>query len=443
MTSDDATTTPALAAGGRISLRTLIAIRWIAVAGQLATVLLVHYGLGYRLPIWPALAVIGVSVLLNLAAMIQGRVRIRLGERDAALYLSYDLLQLSVLLYLTGGLQNPFVLLLLAPLTVSAIILSRGATIAMTAITLASLTVLAIWHYPLPGSRLLAVAEPLEPSPVYELGVWFALSLSAVFVTAYVWQVADEARRIGEALAASQTALAREQRLSAVGALAAAAAHELGTPLGTIAVVAHELADEVPPDSPLAEDLALLRSQTERCREILASLAQRPETEGGDPFELLSLAALIETAAEPHRRDGIEVAVKAAPQDSSRPPMARRSPEMLQGLGNLLQNAQQFAHSRVSARAEWSRSEVAITITDDGPGFPPSLLNRLGEPYLSGRDPSARGGARDGNHMGLGIFIAVTLLGHSGAEVRFANARGGGAQVVVRWKRHIFEGARR
>jgi len=221
MTSDDATTTPALAAGGRISLRTLIAIRWIAVAGQLATVLLVHYGLGYRLPIWPALAVIGVSVLLNLAAMIQGRVRIRLGERDAALYLSYDLLQLSVLLYLTGGLQNPFVLLLLAPLTVSAIILSRGATIAMTAITLASLTVLAIWHYPLPGSRLLAVAEPLEPSPVYELGVWFALSLSAVFVTAYVWQVADEARRIGEALAASQTALAREQRLSAGGALAA------------------------------------------------------------------------------------------------------------------------------------------------------------------------------------------------------------------------------
>ncbi len=434
-----ANTTHAVATGGRISLRTLIVIRWIAAAGQLATVLLVHYGLGYVLPIGPALAVIGVSVLLNLAAMIQGRMRTRLGERDAALYLGYDLLQLSVLLYLTGGLQNPFVVLLLAPLTVSAIILSRRATIVMTVITLCSLTVLAIWHYPLPGSSVLTGHEALEPSPIYELGVWFALSLSAVFVTGYVWQVADEARRIGEALAASQMALAREQRVSALGALAAAAAHELGTPLGTITVIARELADEVPPDSPLAEDVALLRSQAERCRDILASLARQPETEGGDPFEVLSLQSLIEAAAEPHRRDGVELTIKTVPQDSSRPPTMRRAPEVLHGLGNLLQNAQQFARNRVNVRAEWSRTEIAMTITDDGPGFPPSLLNRLGEPYLSGRGGESGGG----DHMGLGIFIAVTLLERSGARLRFANVRNGGAQVVVRWKRHIFEGARR
>ena len=199
----------------------------------------------------------GASVLLNLAAQAQRGARPRLADRDAALYLGYDTLQLTLLLYLTGGLQNPFAILILAPLTVAGTILSRVSVTALTVLALCCLTGLALWQFPLPWANR-AVGLP----PLYLLGIWLALSLSAIFITAYVWSVAQEARSISDALAASQMALEREQRLSALGALAAAAAHELGTPLGTIHLVAKELASEIPPDSPLAEDIALLQSQS-------------------------------------------------------------------------------------------------------------------------------------------------------------------------------------
>ena len=422
---------------GRVSLRTLIVIRWVAIFGQLATVLLVRFGLHYEFPFYPCLAVIAVSALLNLAATMQGRAGLPLGERDAFLYLVYDVLQLSVLLYLTGGLQNPFALLLLAPLTVSAIIFSRRGVVAMIAITMTCVTVLAVWQFPVPTA--MPEASPLfEPTLVYRLGVWAALSVAALFITAYVWHVADEARRIRDAFAASQMALAREQKISALGALAAAAAHELGTPLGTITLVARELADELPADSPHADDAALLLSESKRCRAILRELAAKPETGGGDPFEVLTLDALIQEAAAPHARPGIELLIETDPRDASKPPSTRRSPEMMHGLGNILQNAFQFARRQIRVQARWSRGEVALTVTDDGAGFPPQVLTRLGEPYLSGR------GAADGDdHMGLGIFIATTLLARTGAELRFGNVGRTGAQVVIGWKRHIFEAIRR
>lgn len=418
--------------GGRISLRTLILIRWVAVAGQLVTVLGAHYVLGYQLPIVATLAVIGVSVLLNLAAVLQGRTRVRLEDRDAAFYLAYDEVQLAVLLSLTGGLLNPFCMLLLAPLTVAATILSRRSIIRLTALTLLCTAVLALWHYPLPGP-----AEIAPASSLYQIGVWLALSVSAIFVAAYVRNVSEEARRVGDALAASQMALAREQRVSALGALAAAAAHELGSPLGTIAVIAKELARELPPDGPWAEDLALLSSQTERCRQILAELARRPEIDGGAPYERLSLPALVEAAAQPFQRPGIALRIEepAPAADGSPPVVVRRAPELLHGLGSLLQNAIQFARREVTVRCDWTADEAHITIADDGPGFPPGLLSRIGEPYLSVRE-----GDEDGTlHMGLGIFIATTLLEHSGAQLSFANGRDGGAVVAVRWPRIMFE----
>ena len=427
---------------GSISLRTLILIRWIAIVGQASTVFLVHYGLGYALPLIPTAAVIVVSVLLNIGAMVQGRVRLRLVERDAAMYMAYDMVQLAVLLYLTGGLQNPFSVLLLAPLTVSAIVLSRRGTTIMTVLLLGLLAILAVWHYPLPGPPGINGAGfgAVTQSGVYRLGVWFALSLSAIFIAAYVWQVADEARKIDEALTASQMALAREQRISALGALSAAAAHELGTPLGTILMVAGELADEAPPGTSMAEDVELLRGQAERCRDILADLTRQPETTGGDPYEMLTLASLIDAAARPHQRPEIAFEVNIVPRDASKPPVVQRSPALIHGLGNLLQNAYQFARHRVSVRAEWSRGEVSMSILDDGPGFPAGLISRLGEPYLRATDDGGAGEGRKNPGMGLGIFIAATLLGQSGARLRFGNA--GGAQVVIRWKRNIFEAGR-
>jgi len=408
-------------ANGRVGLRTIILIRWVAIAGQLSTVLMVEFGLGIDLPLWPALATIAASAVLNLAALLQRRTRPRLPDRDAALYLAFDTLQLALLLFLTGGLQNPFSIMLLAPLTVAATSLSRGSVAVLTGLALVCVAALAMFHQPLhwPGGQVVL-------PPLFALGQWLALSISATFIAAYVWSVAHEARRISGALSMTQMALAREQRLSALGALAAAAAHELGTPLGTIALVAKEIAREIPDDDPLAEDVQLLQSQVARCRDILAELARRPEADGGEPFERLSIRALIEAAAAPHRHPGKTLVVEAAGTDDLAEPVLARSPEILHGLGNLLQNALEFAASRVVAEAHWDRNQLTIAIRDDGPGFPPGLLSRIGEPYLSQRGVK-------GTHMGLGIFIAQTLLERTGAEVEFGNRTEGGAEVVIRW----------
>jgi len=412
---------------GRISLRTLVPIRWVAIAGQALTILIVHYGLGYRLPLLPALGVVAGSVVLNVVLILLRQAAARLGERDAALCLGYDILQLAILLYLTGGLQNPFSTLILAPVTVAATILSRRPVIALSILAVAAISVLALWHMPLPWRT-----EPLVFPPELVLGIWVALVLATVFIGGYTWSVAQEARRLRDAVAATQLALAREQRISAVGALAAAAAHELGSPLATIAVVARELAHDLPADSPHADDAALLLSQSERCRKILAELARQPEHDGGSPYTRLPISALVETAGALHEHDGVKLIFATAGQPGPEEPLVRRSPEIMHGLNNLIQNAIQFARREVSVTTFWDKATVTVEVADDGPGFPLHLLGRLGEPYIS-----TRAGAAD--HMGLGIFIAQSLLERSGAQLIFDNLPEGGAHVAISWNRANLE----
>lgn len=408
---------------GRVTGRTLILMRWIAICGQILTIGTTYLGLGLEMPIAPIMATIGASILVNVVASLQPSSQSRLGDRDAALYLGYDTLQLTLLLYLTGGLTNPFTLLLLAPLTVAATILSPRAVILLTGLDQLCLIAIANWHFPLPYPG----PAPDLP-PLFQFGIWAGLCMTSVLIAAYVMRVAQESRQIADALAAAQLGLAREQRMSAVGALAAASAHELGTPLATIAVVAKELAKDLPADSPLVEDVELLHSQSERCRDILARLARKPETDGGEPYDRLPLSGLVEAAATPHRTSGIALDIVRQPSAGIHEPMFRRSPEIIHGLGNLLQNALQFARSRVTVTASWTSQTVNLVVQDDGPGFPSQVLARIGEPYISTRP--GRGG-----HMGLGVFIAQTLLERSGATVEFGNNRGGGARVVVTWSR--------
>ena len=412
---------------GPISLRTLILIRWVAIGGQALTLLIVHYGLGFGLPILPALAVVASSALLNLVLIVLRQWAARLGARDAALYLGYDILQLAVLLYLTGGLQNPFAILILAPVTVAATILSRRAVIALSVLAIAAISVLALRHLPLPWRN-----EPLVFPPELVLGIWIALVLATVFIGAYTWSIAQGARRLRDAMAATQLALAREQRVSAVGALAAAAAHELGSPLATIAVVAKELARELPEDSPHAEDAALLLSQSERCRRILAELSQHPEEDGGSPYTRLPISALVDAAAAPYRDQGVRLILATAGEPTGEEPLVIRSPEIMHGLNNLVQNSVQFAAREISITIFWDATQVTVEIDDDGPGFPLHLLGRLGEPYLS-----TRAGVTD--HMGLGIFIAQSLLERSGARLAFDNLAEGGAHVAISWNRANLE----
>src|SRR5215472_14084210 len=412
----------------RISLRRLVLIRSVAVTGQAITILTVHFLLGFKLPLLPALIAVGCSVLLNLGALLYHRAGTRLGETAAALYLAYDTLQLAVLLYLTGGLENPFSILMLAPVTVAATALSQRPVIVLAALAVAAITVLGLMHEPLPWRG----TAPFVFPPDLVLGIWVALVIATIFIGGYTLSVAQEARRLRDAVAATQLALAREQRVSAVGALAAAAAHELGSPLATIAVIAKELVRELPDNSPHAEDAALLLSQSERCQRILAELAQQPEEDGGSPYTRLPISALVEAAAAPYRNQGVRLILATAGDPAVEEPLVRRSPEIMHGLNNLVQNAVQFAAREISITIFWDAATVAVEIDDDGPGFPLHLLGRLGEPYLS-----TRAGVTD--HMGLGIFIAQSLLERSGARLAFDNLAEGGAHVAISWSRANLE----
>ncbi|WP_114392505.1 ActS/PrrB/RegB family redox-sensitive histidine kinase [Oleisolibacter albus] len=409
----------------RVSARTLVTIRWIAIAGQLATLLTVKTLLGFDLWLAPAMAATAASVAVNLFASRSLARQPFLSDRDAFLYLGYDMVQLASLLGLTGGLENPYAVLMLAPLTVAASTLAREAVTLLTGLAIVCFSILALVAMPLPWPE-----GPATLPLLYRIGIWAALTLAAVFIAGYVFQVAESSRRLSTALSASQLTLARAQKASAVGALAAAAAHELGSPLGTIAVVAKELARDIPADSGWAEDVALLQSQVARCRDILAELSRRPDDTSGREPEV-PLTALIDTTAAPYRRAGIDLIIEAINEPEDGAPKVREFPEMVHGLGNILQNAMQFARKTVTVTLDWTPPGVTVSVQDDGPGFPPALLPRLGEPYVSGRSSAVR--ETQGN-MGLGVFIAQTMLERSGAILSYGNAKNGGAIVVVHWK---------
>jgi two-component system, sensor histidine kinase RegB len=410
----------------RLRLRTLILIRWIAIVGQAFTIALVHFSLGFRLPLWPLFAAIGLSALINLALSLRFAAATRLTERSATLLLAYDILQLAFLLALTGGLQNPFSILLIVPVTLSATTLSLRATIVLSLLVIAVATLLALFPSDLPWHQ-----GPFRLPALYVSGLWLALVLSTALIAGYAWRIADEARRLSNALAATQMALAREQELSALGGLAAAAAHDLGSPLATIAVTACELAHAVPDDSPFAEDVAELVSQSRRCREILKSLGECADCEALRPFTRVPLSALLTTIAEPYARPEtqLDIAVQRLAAEHVEPQLVPTA-ELKHGFAKLIDNALRFARQRVGIVVRLDVDVVEVRIDDDGPGFSPEVLELLGEPYISTRQRS------DG--LGLGVFIAETLLARTGATLQFANLPQG-ARVAVRWRRADLE----
>lgn len=429
----------------RLRLQTIVRLRWLAVLGQSLTVIGAYWVLGIDLPIGGCLAIIALSAWLNVALRIRYPASQRLKSTYAFVMLGYDILQLAALLYLTGGLENPFAFLLIAPVTVSASTLPLRITVALGALAIAAATVLTSVHHPLPWFHH---TNLLLPFP-YVMGVWAAVVSGILFIGFYSWRTAEEGRRMAKALAAAEMVLAREQKLSALDGLAAAAAHGLGTPLATIAVVAKELMRDAKPTDPHYEDLVLLRAQAERCRDILAELAG-----GGEQHDLmvsrLPLSHLIEEVVAPHRLVAVPIEVTTGPaQDgassgaSLQEPVTERNPGVLYGLGNLVENAIDFAASKVEVEARWSKDEVTIVIADDGAGFPPHVLEQLGEPFVTTRRAQSEREEAPDEHvgMGLGFFIAKTLLERSGARLELANRPlpKGGAVVTVVWPKAKFE----
>ena len=432
---------PVSAARGRVRLRTLCNLRWLAIGGQSAALFIVYFAFGYRLPLVACAVAIGISAALNVVLALRYPPSHRLTNREATVYLAFDVLQLAALLYLTGGIANPFALMFLAPVVIAAATLDLGNTMILGGIAFAAVSVISVVHQPLPWESGASVDLP----QLYQAGIWASLVIGIGFTSIYAWRIASEGARMSAGLAATQLALAREHRLAALGALSTAAAHELGTPLGTIAVVARELERALPAESAEAEDVRLLRAQAERCRAILARLANPEEAMLGATARL-PLGALLDDIASAYRGEDveIEVEIEGMPQ-----PQVWRAPELLHGLGNIIENAADFAHSHVRIQAEFDANQLRIIVEDDGPGFAPEIFEQIGEPYITSRPghhalgerelgPGAELGQHEG--MGLGFFIAKILLEQTGGTVKASNLEGSGARVGVSWPRGAIDG---
>ncbi|ABD85934.1 ActS/PrrB/RegB family redox-sensitive histidine kinase [Rhodopseudomonas palustris] len=415
-----------------VRLDTILRLRWLAALGQLAAVFVVAHGLEFELPVVPCLGIIALSALVNLALQIAFNPMQRLEPLHAAALLALNIAELAGLLFLTGGLQNPFSFLFLGPVLIAATALPTRMTITLGIFAASCAGALLFYHLPLPWDP----EDPVVLPQIYLIGVWLSILLALGVTSLYTFQVTEEARKLSDALSATELVLTREQHLTQLDGLAAAAAHELGTPLSTIFLIAREVERSVPADSPLAADLRTLREQAQRCREILAKITQLSSS--GAPFDRMPLSTLIEEAVAPHRDFGIEIRVRIAVAGVSEP-VVMRNPAILYGVGNILENAVDFARTAVEVNAWWNAETVQIVISDDGPGIAPDMLRRIGEPYLSRRRAAETSGGHGG--LGLGVFIARTLLERTGAKVSFGNKTfpDHGAVVQIVWPRADFE----
>ena len=410
----------------KLRLETLIRLRWLAVGGQAATVAIVGIFLQFSMPIEIACLLIILLAVVNGWLQLSYPAAHRLEPSSALALLAFDLLQLTALLYVTGGLSNPFAPLISVPVIISSASQPLRYSLALVLIALLAITALVFSPFPLPWYP--GDSVPFEP--LLLAGMWFAIVSTTSFAAFYAYRVSHEANQLSEALTATELVLQREMHLSELDGLAAAAAHELGTPLATISLVAKEMSREIKADHRLSDDVQLLISQAERCRDILRRLTTL-STGNEEHMKVLPLSSLIEEVVAPHREFGIRIEVKHLSPRATEP-MGRRNAGVIYGLGNLIENAVDYAKSQVTITVSHDDPWVKIAIEDDGKGFAPDILQRIGDPYVTQRSPQSKAGG-----LGLGLFIAKTLLERSGAELTFENAPG--ARIMVAWKRELME----
>ena len=421
---------------GRIRLRTLVNIRWLAVMGQATALLLVRYGFGFEFDIMIPLALVAMSAMFNFYLHVGQPSTRSLTDMEARLQLLYDLMQLGILLYLTGGMENPFTLLIVVPVAISAMRLSRYSTRNILLFSIVIALVLTVYHEPLPWSD-----EPILLPDVYVWGLWLSVVISLAFLSAYAAIVSTEARRRSDALTAMRDALANEQKMSALGSLAAATAHELGTPLGTITLAAKELMYDIKDDA-LREDVQLIHDQAMRCRDILKQMGAAGGAARGDEKHLkdLPIEALVKRAADPYQGGAKTLTLTC---DGTGPqPVLSIQEEFIHSVGTFIENAMDFAQTSVNVRVMWNDNLIRVVIEDDGLGFDQGILSKLGEPYVSSRKGGVNRAGKEveAGGMGLGVFIGVTLVERTGGTVHFSNREDGGARVDIIWTRGDIEG---
>ena len=402
---------------------TLTILRYIAIIGQFIAINVVFFYLNLEFPIKASLIVVFIGLLTNLYLQFKVKAN-QLKDTYASLFLLYDLFQLAILLYLTGGIFNPFSFLLIIPAIVSSTFLSMGTTIILGFITSLILFTLTHYYLPLPG----LLVENFEAPTFYKFGILISILIGLIFLSYFGIRFAGETKKRSEALNKLQEVIAKEYELESLGGQAAAAAHSLGTPLATIAVVAKELKKEIGDNKDVSKDIDLLISQTKRCSEILKQISKKQIEE--DIFlSSIKLEDLLEEIIDSFKETSSKK-IELVSNDDNNKINIERTPEIIYGLRNFIGNAVKFSKSRVKIDLMSDLEKIEIKINDDGPGIPDDIIKKIGEPYIKSK--SAELNSNSG--LGLGTFLGKTLLEKQGAKLLFRrNNDLGGALVIISW----------
>lgn len=414
--------------GLRITLETLINIRWIAIVGQFFTVSVVEYFLKFEFPYFGTLTLIFLSALVNVYLEINKSKFLTINNFYATLSIFYDLIQLILLLFMTGGLSNPFSILIIVPTTISVTYLSRGSSQFIMTCSIIFSTVIAFYHLPLPYP----VNESLVLPKYYNIGLWLSLGIGIIFLGNYAYQLGRDNRVRTTALSRLEEELTKEKVINSVGGMAAAAVHELATPLATISLVSKELQKQLKDNSNIKEDINLLIEQSERCSSILKDIAQRKQKdefiENISPKELIN-----EIVFSLNNISNKEINVENL-NLNQRMKMTKKT-EISYALRNFIENSIKFAKNKINIEIDQSKKRTAITISDDGDGFNKDIIANLGQPYLHSDNIK-----KNKKGMGLGVFISKSLLERCLAQVTFRNNKSlPGASVKIVWNNSQLE----
>ena len=410
-----------------LRLRTLNLIRWVAILGQYLAVTTAFFWLEINFNFYWALICILFSVILNIVVSFKSLPTRTLTANEAALYLIFDSIQLIALLYITGGLTNPFCILIVAPFIISATYLDLYRIIIIGVVSILSVTLLAFYYQPI--SSNIFEFNSLDFSIFQIFGIWFSLIVSMTFIGIYCFRIADESRKVEGALKETQLALSDEEKVSDIMSLTAAAVHELGTPLSTISVIIKEIANDLSEDEKNYEDILLIQSQIKRCSEILNRLRQGDISNDNNTFiNQLDFPRLIYEIVKDYELDQIELDIQIDNYFEDSNFIISRKPEIVHSLSNIIENAYQYAKQKININLISKDEFVILEIINDGEEFPGSILPILGEPYVKKNEKNHSG-------IGLGLFIAKNLINKTQGRIEFENIENIGACVRIIWKK--------
>jgi two-component system sensor histidine kinase RegB len=408
--------------------KTLVSLRWIAIIGQLIAINFVYYYLKLELAIIAAHTIVLVGLITNLILQFKIK-KNQLKDLNSAFFLIYDLFQLTFLLYLTGGISNPFSFLMIVPTIVSSTFLSMGTTIILSTLTIISLFFLKNYHEILPGLDAYNISFP----EYYLEGILISIIIGLIFLSYFGIRFSGETKKRTEASEKLKQVMAREYQLDSLGGLAAAAAHSLGTPLATILVVAKELKKELGDRSKHSKDLDLLVSQSKRCSDILRRIS-RKEIEDDQFINIVKVEDLLEEIIISFKETS-NVKIDLISNEDSNKINIKREPELVYGLRNFIGNAVKFSKSRVKIFLRSNEKTIEIKINDDGPGIPEDIIEKIGEPYIKSKSKELS----SSSGLGLGTFLGKTLLERKNAKLVFRrNEELGGALILISWRPEDF-----